>query len=260
MSALICTEIFENMSKSPSIDDPPFVFFPGFEAFYLISMHFSTDSGLRSAQDLSEWVSRYADGDEEFPPQLPLNDAQNILNQGAAISRFFWPTGKKYKERGDKLREAFWISENSPFKDRKLRNMAEHYDEYLDDYLRENFAGQYVPDYFGDSPPDDRGPLKLFRAYFTDTGKFEIFGESYAIEPLVEALIELHQQLEHCLENGSRFQNPPINQKRTRLNIAPPPCSGSEIITIVGMPSMGTRRMLNEQSLVPPLARPEKGT
>jgi hypothetical protein len=196
------------MSNQPSIDDPPFVFFPGFEAFYLISLHFGTESGLRSAEALSDWVGRYSKGDEEFPPQLPLNDAQNILNQGASVSRFFWPSGKKYGERGERLREAFEIPESSPLKDRKLRNMVEHFDEYLDDYLRANFAGQYVPDYFGPSPPVDRGPLKLFRAYFTDTAHFEIFGESYAISPLVEAMTELNEKVVRCLSSGSRFPRP----------------------------------------------------
>ncbi|MAS94683.1 MAG: hypothetical protein CMO55_15905 [Verrucomicrobiales bacterium] len=196
------------MEDTPSIEDPPFVFFPGFEAFYLVSLHFNTDSALRSTENLSKWISRYGEGDDSFPPQFALNDAQNILNQGAAISRFFWPTGKKYQERGERLREAFQISDDSALKDRKLRNMVEHYDEYLDDYLRNNFAGQYVPDYFGPSPPDDRGPLKLFRAYFVDNGHFEIFGESYEVAPLVESIIDLHSQLETCLEDGSRFPKP----------------------------------------------------
>ena len=193
------------MSDLPSIDDSPFLFFPGFEAFYLISIHFSTDAALRSATALSKWIERYASDDEKFPPQVPLNDAQNVLNQAASVSRFFWPTGKKYQERGERLRNAFDIHDASPLKDRKLRNMVEHFDEYLDDYLRANFAGQYVPDYFGPSPPSDRGPLKLFRAYFTDVGHFEIFGESYAITPLVEALIELHYKVSECLNSGSRF-------------------------------------------------------
>lgn len=196
------------MEAPPSIEDPPFVFFPPFEVFYLISLHFNTDSALQSAKDLSDWVSQYERGDDSFPPQFALNDAQNILNQGAAISRFFWPTGKKYQERGEKLREAFGIFEDNALKDRKLRNMVEHYDEYLDDYLRCNFAGQYVPDYFGPAPSDDRGPLKLFRAYFVDTGHFEIFGESYDVSPLVGAILELHERIEKCLEEGARFPSP----------------------------------------------------
>lgn len=77
------------MSDYPSIDDPPFVFFPGFEVFYPISLQYRTDAGHRSAQALTGWMKRYSDGDEEFPPSLPLNDAQSILNQAASVSRFF---------------------------------------------------------------------------------------------------------------------------------------------------------------------------
>lgn len=197
------------MRDLPSIDDPPFVFFPGFEVFYLISLNFSTDAGLRSAEAFSKWIERFTSGDEEFSPQLPLNDAQNILNQAASVSKFFWPAGKKYRERGERLREAFGISESNPLKDRKLRNMVEHFDEYLDDYLRSNFEGQYVPDYFGPSPPGHRGPLKLFRAYFTDIGHFEIFGESYAIAPLVDAMLELNGNVVGCLASGSQFPRRP---------------------------------------------------
>jgi hypothetical protein len=193
------------MTEGPSIDDPPFVFSPILEVFYLTSLHFNTDAAVRSAEKLSNWVVRFGEGDHDFQYQLPLNEAQNILNQGAAISRYFWPTGKKYQERGEKLREAFSIDDTSPLKDRKLRNMVEHFDEYLDDYLRQNFAGQYVPDYFGYSPSSNRGPLKLFRAYFVDTASFEIFEESYPMLPLVNAIAALHEQVEGCLDDGARF-------------------------------------------------------
>jgi hypothetical protein len=137
-----------------------------------------------------------------------LDEVQNILNQGAAISRFFWPVGKKYQKRGEALRAAFNIDDSSPLRDRELRNMVEHFDEYLDDYLRMNFSGQFVPDYFGLSPGKDRGPLKLFRAYFVDTGQFEILGKSVSIHPILDAIIDLHERLLVARENGSRFPQP----------------------------------------------------
>lgn len=83
--------------------------------------------------------------------------------------------------------------------------MVEHYDKYFDDYLRANIAGQYIPEYFGPSPPNDRGPLMIFRAYFTDVDHFESFGESYAIKPLVVAMFELNEMLLESLGGGSRF-------------------------------------------------------
>lgn len=182
---------------------------PPFEVFYLISLEFCTYSALESAQRVMDLVGRIRSGDEEFPPQILLNEVQNIVNQGAAISRFFWPSDRKYRARGEALRLAFDIEDSNPLKDRKLRNMVEHFDEYLDDYLRRNFSGQYVPDYVGTAPGKDRGPLKLFRGYFVDTGQFEVLGEAYEIQPIVDALESLHEMLVEAHSNGSRIPRKP---------------------------------------------------
>lgn len=193
------------MNEPFSSDEPPFVIFPPFEVFYLISLEFYTHSAIASAEKVAEWVQRFAKGDDQFPPQPALDEVQNILIQGAAISRYFWPVRKKYQKRGEMLRAAFNMTDFSPLKDRNLRNMVEHFDEYLDDYLRMNFAGQYVPDFFGFSPDEYRGPLKLFRAYFVDTGQFEILGEKISIHPILDTIADLHDCLLAAHKNGSRF-------------------------------------------------------
>jgi hypothetical protein len=192
-----------------SSEDPPFVFMPPFEIFYLISLEFCTSSALESAERVMDLMGGGQSGEKETPPQIVLNEVQNIVNQGAAISRYFWPSDKKYRARGEALRNAFGIGDSSPLKDRKLRNMVEHFDEYLDDYLRVNCAGQYVPEYVGSAPQHDRGPLKLFRAFFVDTGQFEILGETYEIQPILDAIGDLHEMLVECHSNGSRFPRKP---------------------------------------------------
>jgi hypothetical protein len=83
--------------------------------------------------------------------------------------------------------------------------MMEHFDEYLDDYLRETISGQFVPDYFGPKPPGDRGPTKLFRAFFTNTGEFEILGRAFTLQPIVNEILRLDNMLKDCLNQGSRF-------------------------------------------------------
>ncbi len=194
-------------------DEPPFVFMPPFEAFYLISLEFCTNSALESAERLIDLVEKRSSGGQEFPPQIALNEVQNIINQGAAISRYFWPSENKYRARGEALRKAFDIDDSNPLKDRKMRNMVEHFDEYLDDYLRRNFAGHYIPDYFGPDSGEDRGPYKLFRAFFTNTGQFEILGEAFEVQPIVDAISDLHEMLMEAHTNGSRFPNRPTAPK-----------------------------------------------
>lgn len=193
------------MSDPEAIDQPPFIYFPPFEVFYLVSLEFCTLSAMASATQVVALMEQRKSGGERFTPQEALNEVQNIVNQGAAISRYFWPSDKKYRARGEALRKAFGIDDLSPLRDRKLRNMVEHFDEYLDDYLRQTVAGQFVPDYFGPSPDEDRGPLKLFRAFFTDIGIFEVLGEAFSIQPILDAIFDLHEMLEAAYKNGSRF-------------------------------------------------------
>jgi len=182
-----------------------FSIFPPFEAFYISSLLFCTRSALSSASTVMDLLAENKDGKFEFPPQPPLDTLQNVVNQGAAISRYFWPSDSKYKKRGNALRTAFGVSEESPLRQRKLRNMVEHFDEYLDDFLKECLAGQFIPDYFGRKPPVDRGPIKFFRAFFTNTGEFEILGQIFQLQPIVDEIGRLHISLVESDQKGSRF-------------------------------------------------------
>jgi hypothetical protein len=171
---------------------------PHLEFIYIISLLFCTESALSSAACISELVKQHKGGRYEFAPQPALNELQNITLQAAAISRYFWPADSKYRGRGDFLRKAFGILDDSPLRSRTLRNRMEHFDEYLDDYFKTVFAGQFIPDYFGIKPPADRGPLHFFRAFFTNTGEFEILGQIFKIQPLVDEIDRIHTMLLEC--------------------------------------------------------------
>lgn len=188
--------------------EPPLEIFSPHEAFYITSLLFCTKSALNSTIYFTDLLEEIQKGRKGVEPQTPLNHIQNIVLQGAAVSRFFWPSDKKHNWRGETLRAAFKVDESSPLFSRTLRNTMEHFDEYLDDFLRENFAGQFIPDYFGPKPPDERGPLIFFRAYFIDTGEFEILGKLFSIPPVVDELGRIHNLLAECDEAGSRFPTP----------------------------------------------------
>lgn len=189
------------MNETP----PEFAIFQPCEIFYMHGMLFCTESALRSAEQVSRALQKKVQSSIDPNTLETLDHLQNIANQCAAVSRYFWPADKKYKGRGKELRKAFGVQDSSPLKDRKLRNMIEHFDEYLDDFLKESIAGQFIPEYVGPNPPDDRGPLKFFRAYFLNTGEFEILGESFCIQPLIDEMSELHSLLREAEKNGSRF-------------------------------------------------------
>lgn len=182
-----------------------FVIFPPCEIFYMHGLLFCAESALRSAEQVSLALQKKVQSGIDLNTLETLDHLQNIANQCAAVSRYFWPADKKYNARGKELRAAFHVEDSSPLKDRKLRNMIEHFDEHLDEFLKESVAGQFIPEYVGPNPPDDRGPLKFFRAYFVNSGQFEILGESFYIQPLIDEMSELHQLICEADKDGSRF-------------------------------------------------------
>ena len=186
--------------------DESHIIWPPYEAFYIISLLSCTESALISARWVSQFLSDYVHQSEKPAPQPVLNHLQNIALQGAAMSRFFWPSDKKYNRRGEFLRTCFRIDENNPLRSRDLRNRMEHYDEYLDVYLTEqSIVGYIIPDYVGPEPGKEQVPYHLFRAYFIDTGRVSILGVKFELQPLVDAISELHKSLQECELRGSRF-------------------------------------------------------
>jgi hypothetical protein len=185
-------------------DQDPYEMFPPHETFYIISLLSCTESALISADWVSESLHQFRENPKT--PTLPmLNHLQNIALQGASISRFFWPSDRKYKKRGRFMRNAFCLSDTSPLKSRDLRNRMEHYDEYLDDYLGDSISGIIIPDYVGFEPRNEQTPYHLFRAYYLDTGTVEILGVKFELQPLVDEIARLHEILIECDKNGSRF-------------------------------------------------------
>ncbi len=157
------------------IEDVPPIWYP-YEAFYIEAMFFLTGSAMASADRLERVIARMEAGDETVDADGALNALQNILQQAGALSRYFWPTGAAYHDRGQYLREQFQLKDNSPLKTQVMRNRMEHFDEKLDDYLKDPVAGNIIPSYFGFEPPNNIVPHHIFRAYYSDTGTFEILG------------------------------------------------------------------------------------
>lgn len=171
---------------------------PPYKAFYALSISFCTASAVRSLDVISEVMEHLASAESEEALQdidshAVLDELQNIIFQGAAVSRYFWPSSKVHVPRGRELRELFQVTEQSPLKSRDLRNMIEHFDEKLDRYLASGIVGHIIPHYFGPEGVSNGVPKHFFRAYFINIGVFEILGKRYEIEPIAKELWRLHE-------------------------------------------------------------------
>ena len=113
---------------------------PVYEVFYIESMLFNTRHAANSIMYLLKVIDEL-DGNEDpkrfekLDEERILNHVQNILLQGAALSRYFWPVRDAHKSRGESLRASLAVSDESPLKNRDLRNAVEHFDERIDKYL-----------------------------------------------------------------------------------------------------------------------------
>lgn len=189
-----------------------------YEAFYIQSMLFNTTSALQScsiAEKIIEKISiREIDPQEKM--DLLLDCLHNVVNQSGAISRYFFPsrdgvkgTDKKtiHRDRGQYLSKVFGVKYDSPLMNRALRNSIEHFDERLDLYLQEGIVGYIFPSLILSEPEDSDVPHHIFRAYYLKEGIFQVLGERYEIQPIVDEVGRIHDLLVKFDGSGGVFRS-----------------------------------------------------
>lgn len=177
---------------------------PPYQAFYIHSMLFCTASALRSISLLNKNLekicgSKCPPAEVAFRQRAVLDSLQNILSQGAALSRFLWPARQGidglHKLRAEHLRRILGIGEENVLRDRTLRNALEHFDEQLDVHLQGHVVGHVIPEYVGPTPERSGVPVHVFRAFYADTGVFEMLGKRYQVEPIADEIGRIHDLL-----------------------------------------------------------------
>lgn len=187
------------------------------EALYIQSMLFNTTSAFQSCSIAEKIIGKILI--EETDPQekkdLLLDCLQNVINQSGAISRYFFPSrdGVKgtdnktiHKDRGQYLSKVFGVKSDSPLMNRALRNSIEHFDERLDLYLQEGIAGFIFPSLILEEPEDSDVPHHIFRAYYLKEGIFQVLGERYEIQPIIDELARIHDLLLGFDSSGGVFR------------------------------------------------------
>jgi len=184
---------------------------PPYETFYIQGMLFNCQSAIRSIARISNVFERLpqevSDEDlRQLPTHAILNELQNVVVQGAALSRYFWPVRKGHEGRGAHLRESLSIVDGNPLQARELRNAIEHFDERLDLYLASGVVGYIFPEFVGPRPRENGVSGHFFRAYFIDCGVFRLLDGEYQMEPLVAEILRINDELEKADANGSRLR------------------------------------------------------
>lgn len=134
---------------------------------------------------------------------LLLDSLHNIINHASALSRYFWPSGKKelYKIRGNFLRQKFEIHNENPLRARQVRNAIEHFDERLDEFIQNPVTGVIYPNYVGRKHENEFQSF-MFRAYYTDEQTFEVLGEKFEIIPIIDEIVRINELIIEYMKSG----------------------------------------------------------
>lgn len=174
-------------------------------------MLFNTEAALASIDFVVKSIEKLSTDQSPDPflnldENTLLNSLQNIVIQGAALSKYFWPIRPNHEKRAELLRSSLGIKSDNLLKNRDLRNLIEHFDERLDIYFSREIAGRFVPQFVGTSHGNEDRRYHTFRAYYVDTGLFEMLGQKYEIKPICSEIIRIHNLLIFLESNGGRFR------------------------------------------------------
>jgi hypothetical protein len=183
---------------------------PPCQVFYLESMRTICDSIRKAYSEIIDYQTESLKS--ALDSKEILDKLQLIIEQAAALSRYFWPSYNKnqnlneiFKERARFLRERFMLVDSSILRNRELRNTIEHFDESLDLYLQNSKAGVYYPNYIGEKPINEY--YTFFRAFFIDTQEFCIFGKTFRINELIGEIIPIYAKIAKYMDNGGIFSD-----------------------------------------------------
>jgi hypothetical protein len=172
------------------------------EAFYIESLLNKTRSILNDVESLNQfWKNGNHDCQND---DMILDLFQNIIVNAGGISRFFWPSKNRYKIRGEKLRKVYLVDDSNVLGNRDMRNLIEHFDEKLDDFLKEFTSGRVMPKYVGQMFYSYDATI-FFRAFIFDKNIFKIFNVEYEIKPIIAEIRRIHEILLLQEKNGGRF-------------------------------------------------------
>jgi tryptophanyl-tRNA synthetase len=152
-----------------------------------------------------------ADLESSAMPEIKVNhlfdELDLFVSNTAMVSKTLWPLSRTpfARKRGETLRKILKVSDSSPIRSRSLRDSIEHFDERLDNWtqhqtsngsLAQYVMGPNLTQMFGGGIPLS----SIFSGLDTQTGTYVLMGEEYVIQPMVNGVMELLNEVKKCLE------------------------------------------------------------
>jgi len=171
--------------------------YPPYEAFYIHSIIYAADRSKNAFRRFDDTIASQAE------PALVVSTVQEALAHAGALSRFFWPVRKRQlvAARGHRLREAFKVDDESALKSRQLRNVFEHFDEYLDCFLLNDSVGYFFPAPMVDNQAlADEAIGHIFKLVDPENEICVLLGQKFEFRPVrneVERILTIAQAMDN---------------------------------------------------------------
>ena len=120
---------------------------------------------------------------------------QSILVAAANVSKILWPPNKKYKARGNYLRELLGIDNDNVLSNRTLRNHLEHYDERIEKWFETTSSAVYFD---AKIDPFEKTAMSLpqffHRTYNPLTREITFRNESFDLAAILDSLAKIREK------------------------------------------------------------------
>lgn len=131
--------------------------------------------------------------------QKPMNNTllwyhvQSFLNSTANVSKLIWGSKDTFTSRKE-LRVSLNVSEDSPLRNRELRNTFEHFDERLEDWFESNESQIFIDSNIGPiGMLTNLDASKYLRNFDTSKNAITYQGKEYKLQPLVDEIVSINE-------------------------------------------------------------------
>ena len=137
-----------------------------------------------------------------LPPRITaaFRSLHSLVTHAGNISKLLWPSAKSASGRGAHLRSLLGIPDDSPLKNRTIRNHLEHFDERLDDWAIDP-AHSWVGNNIGPLAQVPFQRTEVYRWFDQSTFEYIILGDAIAVDELAGALEDLQQKATRLRNN-----------------------------------------------------------
>jgi hypothetical protein len=116
----------------------------------------------------------------------------DFSDHAARAATIFWPADAKYQERGRELRDLVSLNDDSPLKNKGLRNRLQHFDEKLEAWLKKPQTEAHLGDLCVDGKVKMNGKrIYGLREFDSQTMTFVFQGTEFPIAPVEAAARDL---------------------------------------------------------------------